>query len=522
MEARRICTASSRRSFFDPRAAIADDRGAAARHAPVVMEPLFAYLISLDRIPATLISRASKAAPNLRGRSPSPSDLPRLVLAHVRGSASDEDLWATWRFFTREPDSTVWLTGMRSRPDLNGASASIASFDADAARVVVKLASGELLPLDGRNLAWCPPAPADVDAVVAVLAKVINVENAERVCRELFCTRCDLRCDAAERCEVPHQCEYKRKELVGAAGRAVDEVHYLCGACGGLDWFSNREEAAVKSAGWCWEGKHTTVRMASGWRTSDDRRFKARDVQLLLNPFLQKQLDGMLDSLVSLRVSGGTESAWGDSRIWPGFDCERMRSLVHEKFEYALPNLKHLSLSRMDMLWEVVVNDELFPKLESTTFKCMPAHCTYTFNTSRMTSFTAGGCDHFDDCLEAVLKGSTALEEVIAVGCDFTLLIVESISLTILDLPDSTLDSLILCTPNLKELKSACWNEEGKIPVKFLKSHAVDAHLPDDHVRPPLHVNNRYSLLKGGCLEELSIAFVEDRLVNFEDMFMVL
>lgn len=244
-------------------------RSLAARGSHFNMEALFAYLISIDRIPPALISRAAAAAAaardcsapsaELRGRraespetperKPVPfdpgvpgvySNLPRLVLDYVRGSASDEDLWATWRFFALEVGASVWLKGMVHQPDFNGFEASIVSFHpklGQGSRVGVRLTGGRgaaLLVLPGQKLSFCPPAPADVTAVANLLAKVLNAETAWMVCELVFCTRCERPCEADRDCEVPHPKE-KRVELTGTPGRRpARQSHFLCLACGGF------------------------------------------------------------------------------------------------------------------------------------------------------------------------------------------------------------------------------------------------------------------------------------------------
>lgn len=506
------------------------------------MEPLFAYLISIDRFSPSLLARAA-AAPDpprkpgsalvhawesIRGAflhappEPSQRSLERSVYEYVRGEATDEEVWATWRFFAVDislsgfegvlKPNNIWLKGMHDRPELNGAKASIASFDSHSGKIGINVGFGETIQLSGENISWCSPPTPDMSAVVAILAKVIMAENAHRVCQFLECTRCRLPCKSGETCRVPHR-SFRPTELVGPAGRSRNQVHKLCGHCGELEWFVNDGTTAQESEGWCFEGMHTLSELGE----DEKRKCNASLADLALNPFLQNQIDGLSDALVTLSLRGRL-SPWTVGDEWPGVDIHSMIRGIRQSFAYSLPSLKHLQLSYMSTLKSISIEDLNLPKIESVTFVGMPADCVYSFKSSSLKTFLSAGSENFGECVRNVARGAPALDELTAAGHALGDLVVASNSITVLDLPDAIVRSLTLWTPNLKKLQSGSMEESSVIRVNFLSRHSLAGSLPRDHVRPPLLFNERFSFASDAAGAPASMTLVEDELVDYFDL----
>lgn len=457
------------------------------------------------------IARALAAAPFGEDHN-----LPRRVLDYVRGGQLDEELWATWRFFARHPGSPVWITGLTHRPELNGSHATVSgscetggdSFDVDTTSIVVRLGSdpdaGERVLISTRKLLWCPPTdPKDVDAdaIAQVLAKDMGIEAAKIVCKNMSCKRCQRPCEAGKHCKVPHP--PSRRLRLGKPGRLEDRVHYLCAACGRLQWKS-RGASAVESAGMCWEGKHMVAACSDLDMKVDQRIFCTQSATLHVwnkGPpplHVQEEMDLLPNSVTSLGICGydydtNMEEYHNYAHCSPlPYQWDAAESRI--KLIHSLPNLEKLIISDV-ALSELVVTGERFPRLKCLSLDHIlnDFDCRYHFSTSSLKILYINYFDEHAVAIENALHGATALEE---------LHISELYEVSDLVIASNTLRSLSLCAsgygnnneiavwaPNLKELFAAPFILHQDL--RWLKNHRLELDLPAGHVRPPLLVNNQ-------------------------------
>lgn len=482
------------------------------------MEALFAYLLRHDRISPSILSRASgavtssggKASSNLRKRlclaAASSTDLPLSVLSCVRGNASDEELWLTWRWALRDPGASVWMMGLCDRPELNGTMAKMVAFDYDRACVYVKIPSGETLVVHGKNMAWNPPNPPGIDAVAQVLEKVLDPQTAAKVCSLLECARCQSYCDIDGKCVAPHSAS-RRMELGVCSSRDEVVQFFICLACGEMMWASDQ---TVVGAGECWEGSHTSVALGKGENRVAFRHASFTYVGDNLKQFIEEipdsvtsiSFDGMIGPFGPILLDSDSEED-DDFGDYIEDLCKEQRVRIYRAF----PSLKILQLSALPVV-EVTINDANAPLLRILGLTYMPSCCFYNIQSFSLRilriQIMPGNESEFED----IIWGCPALEELHAEDSWFENMSIVSMTLRYLDLSKASEENqnLQLWTPNLELLNVRSSTFET---IQCLQNHPLESFLPAHHVRPSLRVRNEKSNVGAGSLDHPNATYFD-------------
>ena len=78
----------------------------------------------------------------------------------VQGSAGDEPTWVQEAQLLLPPGTLVTITGVQQKPELNGKSATIESWDSAAGRYVLRRAASDRLKLKPSNVTLVLGEPA--------------------------------------------------------------------------------------------------------------------------------------------------------------------------------------------------------------------------------------------------------------------------------------------------------------------------------------------------------------------------
>lgn len=498
------------------------------------IEALFEYLIRNDRLGNSLtLSSGADLNHHPAGSSSDEASASlktaRRAIDRVRGSDSDDELWAKWRLFSRDRGEYVWVHGMHGRGDLDGRRAKIMYFDADTNCVGVELCAtadrpggkcdrgcpgfhhiafysseetGEKVLAPARNLSWCPPVTVDVEPAAQVLRSVLDKECAENVCKFLICERCGLPCESESPCLVPHppakrlQLSDRSKSGPGKPGTGTVEKcdYFLCEACGGLQWTSG-SASAISSSAECWEGKHSTLKFSE----LDSRRALFRNANVMISHFTQEDVDSLSDSVVSLCIARKTPRF---SKLY--FQPAMMLLSKINLDDVALPNLKELHLNGL-LVEDIVINDELFPEIEKLTLENAQPHCSFDFNTSSLKSlhlpgWASEGGGQFESDFKWMIEGCKVLEEVhvpsLGENVETLHIASQSIRLIGIDAPECMHGEeveLCLWTPNLTSIKGR-WSFIAE--TLCYSNHPLYKELAHDHVRPALFVNDQLASVR--------------------------
>lgn len=490
------------------------------------VEALFILLVRQDRISPSILSRASGAVTSSRGKSSSNlrkrlrlatascTDLPFSVLSSVRGNSSDEELWLTWRWALRDPGAPAWVTGLCTRPELNGSMAKMVAFDCDRACVRVSMPSGEMLVVAGKNLAWNPPDPPGIDAVAKVLEKVLDPQTAAQVCSLLECARCQSYCEIDGKCVAPHSAS-RRMELGVSRGQDGVTQYFICLACGEMMWAVGRTVVGARK---CWEGNHTSVALEKA-----ENRVAFRHASFTyVGDHLEQFIGEIPDSVTSISLDGiigpfGPILLDSDSEEDDGFGeyiediSRKQRVRIYRSF----PSLKILQLSALPVA-EVIVNDGNAPLLRILVLTYMPSCCYYSIQSFSLRILRIQIMPGNESDFEDIVLGCPALEELHAQESWFEDMAIVSMTLRYLDLSNSSEDdqNLQLWTPNLELLNVRSSAFES---IQCLPNHPLESFLPSHHVRPALRVRNERSNVEAGSLDHPNATYF-DGPVDFDEV----
>lgn len=292
------------------------------------------------------------------------------------------------------PGTHVWLQHLVDLPHLNGEHCVfLSAAPAPGFALVRRACTNETVTVRAENLGR--DAPDGTAACIALLARALGPEVAERILALSTCQRCWQPCEARTLCRVPHPAGQRTALRRGGCRHTHDEERVLdcyCNACHAMyqDFVERTgpdgrfpknarefEEKGLRSVGrgaggdrvfdptklydefeygFCFEGEHT-IRPP---RSTDKRVCVPPRVTLAVhcNPNIQAQLDALPDYVTSLRVlqhSSGPQHPFTNVCTTPRLHTF-LPNLVH--FETDLVNFR--MASRVD-------GQRLFPKLQSCT-----------------------------------------------------------------------------------------------------------------------------------------------------------